>query len=373
MPPLPRVTFKSKPEDFRVDEIFAYEPTGAGDHVYVHFEKTDLTTDEAVRRIARAAGANQREIGVAGMKDRRGVTTQQISLFLPERQHPDLARVAAMTVDGVRVLSAKRHGNKLRTGHLIGNRFAITLRDVPLAAVAQIGAALEDAGRIGVPNAYGRQRFGRDDDNDKRALAWLRGEEAGPRDPKKRRFMFSALQSRAFNEVLAARVSDGTFATPIDGDLLCVHRSGGIFTSESLPEERARALSLEICPTGPMPGAKMKAPAGQALALEREVTAKVFGDDFDFARTSSLGEGTRRPLRMLVGELRIEAPGPTTRGADGEETGELRVYFVLPKGAYATTVLASAVNAVEPYDHESKGESALDGQQGDEAGGNTKV
>ncbi len=369
MPPLPRVTFKSKPEDFRVDEIFAYEPAGVGEHVYVHFEKTDLTTDEAVRRIARATGANQREVGVAGMKDRRGVTSQQISLFLPERQHPDLAKIEGMNVDGVRVLSVKRHGNKLRTGHLTGNRFAITLRDVPRSAMPGIVAALEEAGRVGVPNAYGRQRFGRDDDNDKRALAWLRGEEPGPRDAKKRRFMFSALQSRAFNEVLAARVSDGTFATPIDGDLLCVHRSGGIFTSENLEDERARALALEICPSGPMPGAKMKEPAGAALALERQVTTRVFGEGFDFIRTASLGEGTRRPLRMLVSELRTEQ----NAGADGEETGELRVYFVLPKGAYATTVLAAAVDAVEPYDHEFKVESGLDGDDVGEPVGNTKV
>ena len=369
MNPLPRVTFKSKPEDFRVDEIFAYEPAGAGEHVYVHFEKTDLTTEEAVRRIARATGANQREVGVAGLKDRRGVTTQQISLFLPERQHPDLGPITGMAVEGVRVLSAKRHGNKLRTGHLLGNRFAITLRDVPRSAMRGIVAALELAGRVGVPNAYGRQRFGRDDDNDKRALAWLRGDEPGPRDAKRRRFMFSALQSRAFNEVLSARVSDGTFATPIDGDLLCVHRSGGIFTSENLEEERVRARALEICPTGPMPGAKMKEPAGQALALERAVTAKVFGEGFDFVRTAPLGEGTRRPLRMLVTELSIEQDA----GADGEETGALRVYFVLPKGAYATTVLASAVDAFEPYDHESKPESAADDEPGDRADGNTKV
>jgi tRNA pseudouridine13 synthase len=367
--PLPRVTFKATCEDFRVDELFAYEPSGVGEHVYVHFEKTDLTTDEAVRRIARATGAKMREVGVAGMKDRRGVTTQQISLFLPERQHPDLSKVEAMNVEGVRILSVKRHGNKLRTGHLLGNRFQITLRDVAPQSAGQITETLRRAGEVGVPNAYGRQRFGRDDDNDKRALAWLRGDEPAPRDPKKRRFMFSALQSRAFNQVLSARVEDGTFVTPIDGDLLCVHRSGGIFPSENLAEERTRADALEICPTGPMPGAKMKEPSGAALALEQAVIARVFGQGFEFGRTAALGEGTRRPLRMLVSEMRVAEEDV----AAGEQTRVLRVYFVLPKGAYATTVLASAVEAFEPHAHDSKEESAEGAAHDEDASGNTKV
>ena len=279
----------------------------------------------------------------------------------------DIARILDMQIDGVRVLSVNRHGNKLRTGHLQGNRFVITLRDVALENMSSIISSLEEAGRVGVPNAYGKQRFGRDDDNDQRALAWLRGDEQGPRDPKKRRFLFSALQSRAFNLVLAERVKDGTFATPIEGDLLCVHRSGGIFTSENLDDERARAAALEICPTGPMPGAKMKLPTGAALALEQAITAKVFGTDFDFARTSSLGEGTRRPLRMLVSEMKVEK----IDRAEDQGVGALRVYFVLPKGAYATTVLASCMDTVEPYQNEIKDESAAEAEAPRTDDGNT--
>jgi tRNA pseudouridine13 synthase len=338
---LPRVSFKTSPEDFRVDEVPSYEPQGKGDHVYVRFEKTNLTTDEAVRSIARAAGANPRDTGVAGLKDKVGVTTQQISLFLPENKRPDLGAIERLEIDGVKILSVKRHGNKLKTGHLIGNRFAITLRDVTPSSCDEIVSALERAGREGVPNAYGKQRFGRDDDNDARALAWLRGDAGGgyaPRDPKKRRFLFSALQSRAFNEVLRARVDDGTWRTPISGDILSVHKSGGVFASEDLALERERADRGEISPTGPMPGASMKRPSGAAAELEDAIVARVFGPGFDFERVRSLGEGTRRPLRVMVENMRVEQ----------EQTGIVRVYFVLPKGGYATTVLATAVDAVEP-------------------------
>jgi tRNA pseudouridine13 synthase len=49
------------------------------------------------------------------------------------------------------------------------------------------------------------------------------------------------------------------------------------------------------------------------------------------------GEGTRRLLRLLVAEVEISGAG------DG-----LTVSFVLPKGGYATTVLASACRLVDP-------------------------
>ena len=53
---LPRGRIKVSPEDFVVEEIPAYEPSGAGSHLYVRFTKTDLTTPDALRAIARALG-----------------------------------------------------------------------------------------------------------------------------------------------------------------------------------------------------------------------------------------------------------------------------------------------------------------------------
>ena len=41
---------KVSPEDFVVEEVPAYAPTGAGDHVFVTIEKRDLSTPDAVRR-----------------------------------------------------------------------------------------------------------------------------------------------------------------------------------------------------------------------------------------------------------------------------------------------------------------------------------
>ncbi len=378
---------KATPEDFVVEELPLYAPSGEGDHLYLRFTKRNLPTDIAVRAIARALGVDARDVGVAGLKDKVGVTTQTISVPLGRDPAALEARVAALvssggslvssggslvssggslassggslSLEGITVHEARRHGNKLRTGHLAGNRFAITIRDLDPARVSDVVRALEQVGREGAPNAFGSQRFGRDQDNAQRARAWLRGEWSGPRDGRQRRFLFSSLQSAIFNDVLQRRIDDGTWLAPLEGDVLQKEDSGGLFLCEDVATDRDRAARGEVSPTGPMVGVKMRAPTGSALALETEVTSAWLGEGFDLASVRHLGEGTRRPLRTLVQELRIEAGDAVQAGRAAnsreatnaheaeksrEQRPSVRVYFVLPKGAYATTVLATAID-----------------------------
>ncbi len=329
---LPRGRIKATPEDFVVDEIPAYLPSGEGEHLYIHFTKRNLTTDGALRSIANALGVHPRDCGVAGMKDKVAVTSQWISVHAKD---PALdARARDLAIDGVTVREVKRHGNKLKTGHLAGNRFAIVVRDVARENVAGVLATLARLGEEGLPNAFGTQRFGREGDNADRARAWLSGKERGPRDPRQRRFLWSALQSAVFNAVLDARVADGTWNAPLEGDLLKT-TNGGLFVCTDVQTDAERALRGEVTPTGPMVGVKMRAPTGRPAEIERDVAARVLGDGFDLAATKALGEGTRRVLR-----LRIEAMKAELR----EQDGGIGVYFVLPKGSFATTVLAAALS-----------------------------
>ena len=156
---------RTVPEDFIVDEIGAYSPSGAGDHVFVRIEKRGLTTAQAVQRIARALGVNERDVGVAGMKDRHAVTRQWLSL--PPPVTPEQA--TALALEDVRVLEAVRHGHKLRTGHVRANRFVLRVRGVGPEvgdAEARAKAILDVLARPpGAPNFYGEQRFGREGDN----------------------------------------------------------------------------------------------------------------------------------------------------------------------------------------------------------------
>jgi tRNA pseudouridine13 synthase len=344
MSDLPPGRIKDRLEDFVVEELPAYAPSGRGEHVFVSFTKRDLNTLEAVRAIAQACGCDGRETGFAGMKDKRAVTTQMMSLRVPAGVDPTAlaARAAQVSLPGITVNAATPHGNKLKPGHLTGNRFVIMVRGISRDHVGEVASALERVGKVGVPNAFGAQRFGSSGDNAARARAWLSGAERGPRDPRVRRLLWSALQSSIFNAVLEARVADGTDATPVEGDLLKLRSSGGLFVCTAVQTDRERAERGEVSPTGPIVGARMRWPEGAPGELERRIMRAQLGDGFDLSRTRRLGEGSRRALRMWVSDLRWEIVDDAGHGAAG-----IRVYFVLPKGGYATTVLGTVLTVVE--------------------------
>jgi tRNA pseudouridine13 synthase len=328
-------TIRAQPGDFKVDEIPAYSPSGEGDHLFVSFRKTGLDTAWAVRCIALALGVDASEAGWAGMKDRHAVTTQTASFFIRADAY-ELADVAKKLegLEGIEVLATQRHGHKLKTGHLRGNRFCVTLREVAADAFETMERGLDEIRVCGVPNAYGTQRFGRDGDNAERALRWLNGRERAPKSKKLRRLLFSALQSQMFNQVLDQRVADGSWRTPMLGDLVQKHDSGGVFVvgDDDLDDARARAEQRLLSPTGPMFGAKMRWPSGAPEAMERGVLEAKIKDPDLLPRNKTLGRGARRSLRLIVDELEYRSD-PTD--------GSLVVSFVLPKGGYATTVLST--------------------------------
>jgi tRNA pseudouridine13 synthase len=344
-----RGRIKQSPEDFVVEEIPAYAPSGAGSHLYVQFEKRALTTDEAARAIARALGADMREVGIAGLKDKIAVTRQWISVPMKEASPPSTdaeERARALALDGITILDARRHGNKLRTGHLRGNRFTIVVREIEGDA-DEVAAGFERVFREGVPNAFGAQRFGTRGDTAERARAWLTGKDRAPKDPRKRRFEFSALQSAIFNAVLDERVKEGIWNVPIDGDLLKKEETGGMFVCTDVQLDRERAASGEVWPTGPIVGDRMRQPEREARLLEERITQPLL-EGIDLHRARSLGEGTRRTLGFRVSEPSITQVMKREIGRSGPSEGPaIEVRFVLPKGAYATTVLGSVLDVVE--------------------------
>ena len=312
--PAPPGRIKASPEDFVVEELPAYAPSGAGEHLFVRFTKRDLTTLDAVRAIARALGCDPRDGGVAGMKDKRAVTTQTISLQPPRgTTAADLATRAR----GARARRASRstrpspHGNKLKTGHLAGNRFTIVVRGIPADRIDEVAAsarAHRARGRRRTPSA--RSASAATATTPTRALAWLRGDERGPRDPRMQRLLWSALQSAVFNAVLDARVEDGTWATPLEGDLLKLRASGGLFLCADVQTDRARAADgRSVADGADHRGADALARGRSCGARAPRRPIEILGAGFDLARTRALGEGTRRALarvgpRLAMGAVR---------------------------------------------------------------------
>ncbi|HYV44438.1 MAG TPA: tRNA pseudouridine(13) synthase TruD [Myxococcaceae bacterium] len=314
---------KETPEDFEVEEIPAYLPSGQGGHLYLWVEKRGVGTEPLARRLAEALGVDPGDVGWAGLKDHQAVARQFFSV--PASAEP---KVAGLQLEGVKVLSAVRHGNKLRPGHLRGNRFRIRVRDAsdPDAAEARLRALSEQ----GVPNFYGEQRFGADARNAELGRRLLLGERL-ERPPSRfqRKLYLSAFQSELFNRALQARIAQGTFARALEGDVMRKEDSGGLFVCQSPQDDQPRVDRFEISPAGPLFGPKLP-PASGAVHQAEEALLAASGVSMEQLRSRGRGEaeGARRAYRIRLGE-----PSLQREGAD------LLVNFTLPKGSYATVVL----------------------------------
>jgi len=239
LPPLTRTprtggTLRHAPEDFQVDEVPLYLPSGEGEHVYLHVRKTGHTTAHVLRELGSQLGLRPQDIGVAGLKDRHAVTTQWLSVLGKAER-----RLERFALDGVEVLEVSRHTNRLGMGHLKGNRFTVRVRGAHgTADLAQ--ATLDELSRLGIPNYFGPQRFGLGGLNAEEGLRVLRG-ESRLRDPAVRRFLVSSVQSLIFNRFLALRLERGLFDALLVGDMAKKHDTGGVFEVQDADTESLRA------------------------------------------------------------------------------------------------------------------------------------
>ena len=331
-------TLKVEPADFRVSEVPAYEPCGDGPHLFLRVRKTDISAEALTAHLARTLGVAKKEIGTAGLKDRRAVTEQWVSV--PANSEPALA---AADGAGVEVLEHRRHTNKLKTGHLRGNRFDVTVRGVGPDAVTLAEPIAERLRSIGFANAFGAQRFGHDGRTLRLGLALLRGETTPKEVPRKRRafltrLALSAAQADLFNACLADRMTDDSAGTVGPGDVVQVRGSGGLFVVPDLPmrhelaEEQTRIDADETAVTGPLFGPKMVAPNGRPAEREAAVLRAAELPPHAFRTYSKLTPGTRRPYLVRPADLTV---GPPADGA----ADALRVRFFLPAGSYATVLL----------------------------------
>lgn len=322
---------RTTPEDFVVEEVDAFEASGAGEHLLLTIEKRGMNTAFAAKRIAQWAGVAESAIGYAGLKDRHAVTRQRLSVWIPKKISPD---VATLDSDELRVLAHAWHSRKLPRGALAGNRFALTLRDVEGDA-ATIEARLAAISARGVPNYFGEQRFGRGGRNLDKALAMF----AGRRVPREERtHLLSAARSELFNRVLAARVRLDCWDAPLDGEVWSLDGSRSVFGPEPWSDAlAARLAAFDIHPGGPLWGRGELRSDAAVKALELDTLA----DASSLALRDGLEraglEQERRALRLRPSDMRWEWPEP----------GVLRLRFALPPGCYATTVLAELGDVID--------------------------
>ncbi len=314
-------------EDFVVSEIPRVPPCGVGEYAYAYVEKRGLNTHDLVAAL-RERGVPYDQIGVAGLKDKRSIARQWVSV--PYGSAVSLE--ALDELEGARVLETSRHDSRLRRGRLRGNRFHVRVRQ-PDAGWEERACAI--IGRIadkGLPNYFGPQRFGRFNSNAMDAVRLLRGEKV-PGGRRLNDFFISALQAFLFNWNVKRRIETGVFDRALAGDRARRHDTGGMFLVGDADVESGRAKRLEISAALPLYGRKAAGGLESAAALEDEILNRFGLRRSDFRRRA---RGSWRISRVCPEgvELRPEPDGYT-------------VAFTLPNGSYATCFLRELTKSSE--------------------------
>ena len=216
--PVPKIKgkIKAKADEFVVDEVLFYEPEGSGEHLYLQIEKTGANTEWVALQLAKFLDIRQIDVSYAGRKDRHAVTTQWFSCYLPKGSARDWRFFSA---EGVVVKSITWGLRKLRPGQLACNLFRVKvhLERLTGAEANELIKRLTLVSKLGFPNYFGPQRFGRDGNNLQMADQMLR---KGVRVRGNRGMLISAARSWLFNRFVARELDRGRVSESGKGPLV---------------------------------------------------------------------------------------------------------------------------------------------------------
>jgi len=340
------VLFKQNKDDFVVTEIPLYEFSGEGEHIIVKFRKKDLTTWDALSIFAEQLGCKNRDIGYAGLKDKNAMTVQQISI--PKSCEEKLNK---FNHANIKILETNRHNNKIKIGHLKGNKFFIRLKRVTPMDARKIEEAISRIVNFGMPNYFGFQRFGIEGNNYEKGEAIIKG-ELKEKNRKLKQMYINAYQSHLFNSWLSKRIEVSklvdAFAPkeifeklnlPLDivknmkkqehpfkllpGDLMSHYPFGKIFHVEDLEAEAEKFSKKDRVATGILCGKRVKIAVDLAYEIEKEYDIKIPED------------GARRFSWVFPDEVQTNYK---------EDKNWMEIQFSLPKGSYATEFIAEVIH-----------------------------
>lgn len=312
-------------DDFIVFEDLSFEPSGAGEHVFLQVQKTSENTDFIARQIARFANVRQRDVSYAGLKDRHAITTQWFSVWLPGKTDPDWSELNSANLKVIQVI---RHARKLKRGVLAANHFKIRVRDWQ-GDTTKAEQQLDQIKQQGVPNYFGVQRFGNAGQNVNKALAMFQGAKV----PREQRSMYlSAARSYLFNHILAERVRQDNWQQAVAGDVFMLNGTKSFFQSDLLDDAlNGRLSTQDIHPTGVLWGQGAQTITAAAAVIESSVIAQ-FPALADGLMQEKLEVG-RRALRVVVQNFAWAWTAVDV----------LELQFSLPPGCYATAVLREII------------------------------
>ncbi|MGX2981690.1 tRNA pseudouridine(13) synthase TruD [Helicobacter sp. 23-1045] len=354
--------FAKSPKSFIVEEIPLYGFCGSGEHLILKVRKKNLSTAEMLNIFSENLGIKRAEIGYAGLKDKNALSIQYISL--PKKFE---AKAQNLSNENIKILDSATHKNKLKLGHLAGNKFHIQIKKVDKINALKIDEVCKIIAQNGMPNYFGAQRFGKNGDNFLEGKALMEG-KIKVRDKKIAKFLISAYQSHLFNLWLENRIrfcqilrfapneaknrykitqsdlkdlqNQAHFFKILRGDVACEFPQGKLFytNAESAPLFSAQKLA----PTGILYGGKI-------------LKAKDFALEFEMPFYDEI-------LRNEIGDRRVAWVFPQNLNfIYKKEVAQGEFNFSLPKGSYGTIFLEILQNTKDfaSKNAESSADSAI--------------
>lgn len=342
--------FNKDSRDFIVREVPLYEFSNDGEHLILHIQKKGISTNEALKIISQTIGIKVKDIGYAGLKDKQGLTSQYISIN--KKQSQNISKIEDM---GIKILETFTHKNKIKLGHLKGNKFFIRLKKVSKIDAIKLEQALSNISQNGFLNYFGYQRFGKFANNDEQGLQILKKEKK-LKDKKLENFLISAYQSKLFNDYASSRmklshlantfsakefsdiykidinlskqiIEQKTYFKLIQGEILSHYPHGKLFECEDLKTDSQRFLAKDISPTGMLIGKTI-----QNNGFAKQIEDEIFSQSYDLCKDLT---GDRRYLWSFL---------ENAKGSYDEEQAHFSIEFTLQKGSYATIVLSELLH-----------------------------
>ncbi len=332
---LPKAVLKRDATDFQVVENLGFQPDGEGEHLWLQVRKTNCNTQDLIDTISRNLSVPAKNIGYSGMKDKRAITTQWLSVSYPIASDLPEQESLFSDLDNVEVLQLTRSSKKLRRGVHKENAFVIKLYDIE-SGQSEIDIELKKIKKLGFPNYFGEQRFGIDGRNVDQARSMFTRKRKLTR--LKRSLYLSAARSWLFNKVLNARIDAGIWQEVVPGDVCMLAGSNSVFTCDQPDAQvQERCNNHDIHLTGPLHGRGESMAKATVLELESTclATEQLLCDGLEQAGLKN----ERRALRATALDLDWLWRDEST----------LELSFTLEKGVYATSMLGEIVQLQQEY------------------------
>ena len=339
--------FNKNSDNFFVEEIPLYPFAHTGEWLMLKIRKKNITTPEMIKRIAEFLNVSKNLIGYAGLKDKDALTIQWISV--PRIYRDEINKFQDREI---KVLEQDLHRNKLKTGHLKGNKFFVRFKKVTPTTAKILFSLVKDIKQYGIPNFFGEQRFGKYGNNFEEGKKIIDGEKF-VKNKRLNKLLINAYQSKLFNDWLKERIKISSLFELSEkellhlgydkelikfiknqkhpfklliGDIMTHYPFGRLFYLEA--NESERFLNKEIVPTGLLPGKKVMRAKGFAAEIERKF------DDL-------IPVGGDRRMAWIFPEI--------LEKNYNKDKAWFEMSFILPKGSYATVLVEILQNGIKGF------------------------